>query len=202
MPWSQDIRSIYAKNFTQGNIAKAKKVLEGSGNQYTTQDLFLLSMFSGGIIAMVLLVLFFMIIENYLYSSSILWDGLAATNPVMRITFIISYILFATGIVIRVFRTHSINYLHIFELDYRHKITEFEFWVAGMTLLFIWTICFCLNILEISLEAKNDLVEEDPPKHADWISLVLVVVFLFMCVQPCFNFFYRNARYELLYVIF
>lgn len=84
-----------------------------------------------------------------------------ATGPVMRCTFIVSYILFAVGLCIRVFQQYEINYMHIFELDERLRVRQYSIWRMAIVLLFIWSGAFCFNIMEMSLEVKHNQSNPD-----------------------------------------
>jgi hypothetical protein len=55
----------------------------------------------------------------------------------------------------------------------------------AMVLLFIWTVCYCFNILEISKLVKDDIVNKNGAgkfKNHDWVSMLLASVFIVMCV--------------------
>lgn len=133
-------------------------------------------------------------------------NQISASNPAMRVTFFFSYLLIACGIVIRVFRTYQINYLHIFEFDFRVKLADYQLIQAGMILLFLWTFAFSLNIMDIVLMAPPKLDggnEENggTKNRSDWITVILIVIIILICVQPFVNCFYKTARFELLYTI-
>jgi len=90
-----------------------------------------------------------------------------------------------------VFRRNEINYMHIFDLDERHRVGQNAIWGMSMILLFIWTMCYCINILEISKQIKDDMTNKKPNKfeHHDWVSMLLATVFIVMCIQPCIKTF-------------
>jgi hypothetical protein len=67
----------------------------------------------------------------------------------MRLTFLLIYIIFASGLCIYVFRRHEINYIHIFDMDYKKKVSEYHLWTAAMILFFLWTIAFTFNLVQI-----------------------------------------------------
>jgi len=50
---------------------------------------------------------------------------------------LIAYLLIATGFVVQTLKKVGVNYLHIFELDYRQKMTEVQLWKAGLIILMI-----------------------------------------------------------------
>ena len=102
--------------------------------------------------------------------------------------FIITYMLFAVGFNISVFKKKEINYIHIFQLSYEHKVSEWQLWKGGVILLFIWTMGFSMNFMEIVLQAnkkENELLADGtytPKKYVDWATLVVVVIFLILCI--------------------
>jgi hypothetical protein len=67
----------------------------------------------------------------------------------MRFTFLLIYAIFACGLCVHVFRKNEINYIHIFELDYKKKLNEFQLWTTSIILFSIWTIAFIFNFLKI-----------------------------------------------------
>ena len=67
----------------------------------------------------------------------------------MRFTFLLIYIIFASGICIYVLRRHEINYIHIFDMDYKKKVSEYHLWTTAIILFFIWTMAFVFNCVQI-----------------------------------------------------
>jgi len=91
-----------------------------------------------------------------------------------------------------VYRKYEINYMHIFDLDERHRVGQNAIWGMAMILLFIWTMCYCVNILEISKQVKDDMTNKtikEKFEHQDWVSMLVATVFIVMCIQPCFKTF-------------
>ena len=84
---------------------------------------------------------------------------MSALTPASRVLFVITYLLFAVGINIRVFKKMEINYIHIFNLSYEHKVSEWQLWKGAVILLFIWTMGFCMNFMEIVMQANKQKLE-------------------------------------------
>ena len=108
----------------------------------------------------------------------------------MRVTFYLVYIVFAAGLCVHVFRVNEINYMHILELDYRKKVSQYQLWTSAAILMFIWTTAFTYDFLKVFFFDLGD--------RNDWSCLVLVILMLVICIQPCFNYFHRITRWELL----
>ena len=89
----------------------------------------------------------------------------------------LAYILFATGLNVSVFRKYEINYLHIFELDYKFKLTHFQLWKMSLTLIFIWSLFVSFTVFELSAETTH----EEGGLSSDWQSVALLLVFLLIC---------------------
>ena len=52
------------------------------------------------------------------------YDDISASMSILRFTFIIIYIIFASGVAVQVFQRYGVNYLYIFELDPNRKMTN------------------------------------------------------------------------------
>ena len=88
----------------------------------------------GGIIMTTVLFIFYVLNEIELHRSiestsaatlaknDEIWDAIQASNPVYRFTFMLIVIMAASGMCISVFRDNAINYLHIFEIDYKYNL--------------------------------------------------------------------------------
>lgn len=75
----------------------------------------------------------------------------------------------------------------------------------AMILLFIWTLCYCLNIVVISKQIKEYMTNKtigEKFEQQDWISILLATVFIVMCMQPCFKTFQAVGRFELFYSLY
>lgn len=62
IPVSNDIRHVYAKYFTDGDMNKAKKTLEKNNYAMKKEDLFVLSFMLGGIFIFIVFLSFFVFI--------------------------------------------------------------------------------------------------------------------------------------------
>ena len=199
-PCCSDIKTVYAKYFCKNNIKVASEKLDGSNSQISKSDLMFISMFGSASAVVFLFLIWYAILKPEYFKENLVWTGIEATGPVMRCTFIVVYTLFAVGLCISVFREREINYMHIFELDERVRVRQYSLWKMSAVLLFIWSLAFCFNVMEISLTSNSN--SEPNTKHSDWISIVLILIFLILCTQPFLNCFQRKARGELLWTIF
>lgn len=172
-PFMQDLILVYATFFTGGNKTKAKEQLDQSQNTMSVPDLLNITFYSGAIFICAFILMFISLHQPEQFSNSNFWSFMKASNPILRFTFIIGYTLIATGFCIFVFRKYEINYLHIFELDYRQKVTEHQLCKYGMFMLFLWTIAFTLKFLSSFLytfEARKDM-----------LCLLLLIIFAIIC---------------------
>jgi hypothetical protein len=108
----------------------------------------------------------------------------------LRLTFIFIYTIFAAGFCIQVFTVYGINYLYIFELDPNAKMTHDQLYRVGTILFSLWSACFAISLMQIRLEWLFR-------GTAMWFMLVLAIVMLFYCAQPCLSCGYRTARKQL-----
>lgn len=139
---------MYADYFTDKKRKKAKEILQGDKFIVNPKDLALVAFLNGG--SFLIVVFTFaqcLMLDSSIFADELLMLGIKAFSPLFRVSFIIIYIILATGVVIRVYREKEINYLHIFEISYEYKIYEWEFWKTGSLLLFAWTFCYAINFL-------------------------------------------------------
>jgi hypothetical protein len=121
-PFTSDIKHVYAKYFCDGDTKDAKRKLDRKNHEINRGDLIFISVFGSASIMMFIFLIWYAILSPGLFKKTLVWTGIEATGPVMRSTFIIIYILFAVGLVIKVFRQYDINYMHIFDLDERIRV--------------------------------------------------------------------------------
>jgi hypothetical protein len=145
---TSDITSVFAKVFTKGDLQKAKEVLTQDKFVIQKLDLFYLSFMAGGCFSVAGFTFIYALMEQeVIFREKQVIAAVAAFTPVMRVTFLMIYIVVASGIVIRVLRKKEINYLHIFEIGYQHRISEWQLWVAGSVMIFAWTCFYCFNFV-------------------------------------------------------
>ena len=174
--------------FTDGDVKKAKILLEGKTNEIPRDSLKILSLLSGGILVFFWIIFLCLITTKSDDRST--WEKLQHQNPIMRVTFYLIYVVFAAGLCVHVFRVNEINYMHILELDYRKKVSQYQLWTSAGILMLLWTTAFTYDFLKVFFFNLGD--------RNDWSCLVLLVVMLFICIQPCFNFLQRITRWEIL----
>jgi hypothetical protein len=119
-----DIKAITAKFFTNGDKYKAKTLLEGEVNEISRHNLTVVASLGGALTITYFFLILFMTTQSDSLSEGF-WKMFKAQNSTMRFTFIIIYIIFASGWCISVFRKHEINYIHIFDMDYKKKVSEY-----------------------------------------------------------------------------
>lgn len=58
-----------------------------------------------------------------------------------------SYIVFAAGLCVHVFKDKEINYYHIFEIDVQNKASQFQIWKIALIIFFIQNFVFSLTLI-------------------------------------------------------
>ena len=86
------------------------------------KDAMIIMFFLGASFIMLLFGLFFLIIPSSDGDND--YDDISASMSILRFTFIIIYIIFASGVAVQVFQRYGVNYLYIFELDPNRKMTN------------------------------------------------------------------------------
>lgn len=120
--FANDIKTVYAKQFCNNDFVKAKRLLEKNTYTMKQTDVAILSFMLGGIFIFVVFMLFLYVLEGEIFETALFWDSLKASTPIMRFTFMMCYVLIGVGIAISVYRRNEINYMHIFQLDEKHRV--------------------------------------------------------------------------------
>mmetsp|Transcript_13402 Transcript_13402/g.20957 ORF Transcript_13402/g.20957 Transcript_13402/m.20957 type:complete len:105 (+) Transcript_13402:1500-1814(+) len=63
------------------------------------------------------------------------------TLSTFRLSFVLIFIIFATGVAVHIFTEFGINYMFIFELDPHYKMTHWQLYKIGLILLFVLELC-------------------------------------------------------------
>lgn len=103
------------------------------------------------------------------------YPELVTSINILRLTFVLIYILFCTACAIKVFLLYGVNYLYIFELDPNYKMTSDQLFKVSSVLMFFWSICFAMTLAQIRLEWIF--------KHFPAYPVVLMfIIFVLYCV--------------------
>lgn len=123
----KDITEVFAGLYFRGNKERALKVLDAQ-QEITQEQLLSLSLFSGFSISNILQIfLFFVLVSrNFRGAYHRHWiDEFFQLDPLNRLLFTFIYFSFAAGLLIRVWKQHDINYIHILQVDYRDRLNPF-----------------------------------------------------------------------------
>jgi len=98
---------------TKGSESAARRLLENHNFEIRRSDGNLIAFFGGISFVFFLLGVYFMMIPSY-DEKDLVTHSEKITVLILRFTFIIFYIILATGFAIHVFNLYNINYLYIF----------------------------------------------------------------------------------------
>lgn len=115
-----DMFTFFAEHFTANNKAKSKQLLENHGGEMRRKDAMLISFFSGASIIMIMFGCFFLFTSSSDDDKD--YSLILSSLSILRLTFVLVYIMGACGFAIHVFKSYGVNYLYIFELDPQQKI--------------------------------------------------------------------------------
>ena len=93
-----------------------------------------MSFFAGAIMILVFIIILLLCTEG-VADATFRALKLYANFPAFRFTFVIVFILAATGIDIMILKKYKVNYLFIFELDPNYKITHVQFFRVRLNLI-------------------------------------------------------------------
>ena len=108
---------------TKGSESAARRLLENHNFEIRRSDANLIAFFGGIGLVLLLFGAYFFFIPTYDEKK---WDlnYVIVAALVLRITWMLFYIILATGFAIHVFNLYNINYLYIFECDPRYKVNH------------------------------------------------------------------------------
>lgn len=109
-----------------------------------------------------------------------------AALDVYYFTYIIIFILFATGVNIQIFRKFSINYTFIFEIDQNYKLIHHQIYRVALSFCLIWFFCLAWTVGMI----KIDIIQ---PESLQIFTISLLVLFVLLCFNP-FHCCYQRGR--------
>ena len=106
---------------------------------------------------------------------------------VERLSFIITYIVAATGLVIQTLQSYGINYLYIFELDPNHKMTPYQLYKVAIILLFLSMLACTFSLFQVKMDHYFS-------GDVSWAYYILMIFLIVYWCQPFFKCGYRTAR--------
>ena len=111
------------------------------------KDAVQLSLFGGLSIVMIALSIFFMCIQDDpSKKEEETYKLITSSIPVLRMSFMLIFVIFGAALNVQVFTKVGINYLFILELDPHHKMTHHTLYRVAAFLFFIWSTCFTLTL--------------------------------------------------------
>jgi hypothetical protein len=117
-----DMFTFFAIHFTAGNKDKSKKLLEAHGSEIRQKDAVLISFFAGASTVMIMFGTF--LLGSKSSDGDYDYNIITSSLSIIRLTFVMIYVLFACGFCVQVFKAYGVNYLYIFEFDPHAKIME------------------------------------------------------------------------------
>jgi uncharacterized membrane protein len=134
--------TFFADHFT-GTKRQARKSLEEYTEKVRPKDLIGISFFGGMSLLLILIGVFFGLTPSSSDTPIQLKDSALS---VLKLTFMIVYIVFGAALCTQIFTMHGINYLFILEIDPSHKMTHLTLYRVAITLFFFWAACCSLTV--------------------------------------------------------
>jgi len=120
----QGIKKFFARNFTKNNEQKAMFELCYKDLNIRRKDIILISFFSGVTsITLFFLIWFISISDHLLGKEDESFQQLCSSIYTFRLLFIFIFMIAACGVVLQVLHRYRINYVSIFEIEIKHKVT-------------------------------------------------------------------------------
>jgi hypothetical protein len=127
----KEILQFYADNLTHGNLEKAKTKLENRMRGNRKKDIAIIYFHIGMAVALFLTHMILYLFENN--------NSISVFFPSFGFTFSIILIFFGIGVNIKVYKKYRINYIFIFNIDPRYRLTSTEIFKVD---LFNFLDCF------------------------------------------------------------
>lgn len=183
---SDSLLNFYAGCFHNGNKSIARIELNAQHNEIRARDSSIISFTLGSIAMLVITMCFFWILPNKNVANPTGWTSFYAGLDAYYFTYIIIWIIFATGVNIQVFRKYSINYTFIFEMDKNYKLIHHQLFRIALSFSAIWMFCLAWDIGQIKIFITN-------PERLQIFTILLLVLFILICLNPM-HCFYQRAR--------
>jgi hypothetical protein len=176
---TRDLIIFYSRAFTDENTTLARKHLNRQNTSIRKSDAIVIA-FCLGVLTFNVIVLLYLCREGGDWQSE-----LGAGIMIYYATGVMIYIVFATGLCIQVFKSYGINYPFIFEIDQNYRLTHHQIYKIGLCLSVVWLACLTGQI--------QSLKTDETDKAVAVFSILLVILFSFMCLNPC-QIMYKTVR--------
>ena len=110
--------------------------MDNTGNSIRPKDLITILFFSGASWMLLVISILFIYLEATSGTETD-FEELVDSMAVLRFSFILAYIVFASGFIVQIMQNYGINYLYIFELDPHYKMTQSQLFKVAVILLFM-----------------------------------------------------------------
>lgn len=122
---SEDLVDVYSKLFTRGNNKKAKSELDPKQNISLKNAIFLAFFSGASCVQLFMLMLFILVVSAQLEDTSYFLDEFYSLDSLFRLLFTISFLTFASGLCIMIWKDHDINYIHLLQVDFKDRMNHF-----------------------------------------------------------------------------
>ena len=129
--------------FTKNNLKKAHQKLEDQNYEIRRKDALFMSFFCGTITITTVMFVFILSIPDSMLNKYEIGSDIQIYSSLytFRFFFMIIFLMFASGVVVKALRKYRINYMYIFELDPQYKITHIQLFKFAIALFAIWAFC-------------------------------------------------------------
>lgn len=146
-----DIVKVFAHLFMKGNKKKAQKILD-QHQEATIWELTEISGFSGGSLALILLIIIYTLIYTERHekpNQEFYWDEMFELGPFLRLLFSVVFLTYAGAILVNFWQKREINYIHLLQIDYKNRLNSYEILRIASLLGFFFLLIVYLAIQEL-----------------------------------------------------
>jgi len=137
---SDDLLYFYAEIFHKGRIEDARRELDSINNKIRTKDAVYIAFLLGACFITLVCLIYFACLPPVGGKEE--WDDLVSSIDVYIVTFVVVFVLFATGACIQIFRIYHVNYAFIFEVDQNYKMIHHQMYKVTLIFFFVWGFCW------------------------------------------------------------
>lgn len=171
----------------------------------------ILAFFSGAsFVQLFMISIFLTVIVGQLDDTSYFIDEFYSLDSLFRLLFALSFLTFASGICIMVWKQHDINYIHLMQVEYKDRMNHFQLWKISTITFFIFTSFVVVSLEEMAVihnkeaywlnrfegdHELNDAGKKAASTYKKIVGIFMTVLLIILWIQPT-KYIYKRVRYS------
>jgi hypothetical protein len=180
-----EIVQTVGERFYQGDLQKAKKLLNERQFAISTKSASLIALFFGMSIVMLGQIIFQVLMP--LEVGEVRWDLLRNNLPAYRFVIMMILSMILAGVCMTVWNRFKVNYPFILEMDVTYKLTPIDVFRFSSSFVVLWIFCYFGDLIIIKHEYYFHTSSAP-------FTLLLYIVFFGIILMP-FSILYPRIRF-------